>query len=71
MKIDIYLYWTSPPPEPSPGLEKWLFRVAMGWKRNRRIGQMSYTESAEFFQVYIWEYLNVLRPALQEAERSP
>lgn len=66
MKIDIYLYWRDPPPEPSRNLGKWVGRIQNGWKPNKRISHMGYSEKAEFFQVYLWEYLNVLYPMLRE-----
>lgn len=68
MKINTEEYWDRPPPEPSAGLLKWQAKVRAGWKRNRRINQMGYSDSANFFQVYIWEYLNVLQPMLWAAE---
>lgn len=64
-KLDVMLYWTSAPPEPSPGLRKWMAKVRSGWSPNRRISGMDYHSKAEFFNVYIWEYLNILRPALE------
>ena len=63
-RIDIQRYWTEPPPEPSPGLLKWSEKIRNGWTPNRRISAMDYYSSAEFFQVYIWEYVNVLSPML-------
>lgn len=40
----------------------------MGWRPNRRIRQMCYDCSAEFYGVWLWEYLNVLAPLLQEVK---
>lgn len=68
MTIDVTLYWTNPPPEPSPNLALWLERIRGGWRPNRRIGGMGYHTAAEFYRVYIWEYLNVIRPALEEED---
>lgn len=65
-KLDIQKFWRKPPPEPSPGLLKWQKKIAAGWTPNSRIRQLDYYSSAEFFGVYIWEYLNVLRPMLYE-----
>jgi hypothetical protein len=57
-------YWTSPPPARSKRCEYWIRRINEGWTRNRRISAMGYHESANFFGVYIWEYLHVLSPRL-------
>lgn len=65
---EIERYWMEPPPEPSPQLAKWMAKIKAGWTPNRRIGSLDYYSSAEFFGVYIWEYLNVIRPALYETE---
>lgn len=70
MKIDIYEYWSDPPPEPSPRLALWISRLKNGWRPNRRIGTMNYTESAEFFGVYLWEYLNIIYPSLYKQEEN-
>lgn len=65
MTIVISQYWTEPPPTPSAGLDKWLVRITHEhWKPNRRIRTLGYYAAAEFFQVYVWEYLNVLMPLL-------
>lgn len=62
-----YLYWGDPPPTPSPRLVWWLERIRQGWSPNRRIGGMGYDESAHWYGVYIWEWQNAIRPALEEA----
>lgn len=64
--INIEQYWNVPPPEPSPGLVKWLAKIADGWRPNRRIRSMGYYSAAEFYGVYIWEYLHVISPALSK-----
>lgn len=63
-KINIQQYWQHPPLEPSPRLLHWQGKIAAGWEPNRRISSMGYYEASEWFGVYIWEYLNVLRPLL-------
>ncbi|MBV8093618.1 MAG: hypothetical protein JO110_10350 [Acetobacteraceae bacterium] len=68
MAIDITEYWTEPPPTPSPRLQQWLARIRSGWRPNKRIRTLGYHEAAEFYGIYIWEYLNVIRPALQERQ---
>ena len=62
MKVDEY--WTSPPPEPSPRLAHWLAKFDDGWRPNRRISGLGYWGAAEFYGVYLWEYLNVIFPKL-------
>lgn len=63
-KVNRYDYWTERPPMPSPNLLKWQKKIEDGWVPNARISSMGYDESAEFFGVYIWEYINVLLPLL-------
>jgi hypothetical protein len=70
-KIDIYAYWQEPPPERTARCEAWLARIAGGWRPNKRVGKMGYAEASEFFGVYIWEYRNVIRPALDVADARP
>ena len=66
MAVNVTDYWAAAPPIPSPKLAAWVQRIARGWRPNRRVRAMGYHEAAEFFDVYIWEYLNVIRPALEE-----
>lgn len=65
MKVDRYAYWTDPPPQPSEALKKWLTKINNGWHPNSRISGMGYDESADFYGVYIWEYLHVIAPLLR------
>lgn len=62
--LDETLYWGRPPPTPSERLLWWKKRVAGGWRPNRRIGGLGYHESACYYGVYIWEWINVLSPLL-------
>lgn len=55
-------FWTSEPPERSDRCKWWVRRFAEGFTPNKRISKMGYHERAEFYGVYIWELLNVLRP---------
>lgn len=57
-------YWTSPPPAPSARLGYWQDRIAAGWRPNKRVRALGYHDSADFYGVYIWEWINVLRPLL-------
>jgi hypothetical protein len=68
--VDVTLYWTQPPPVRSGRLRRWLDKFSRGWRPNSRIRSMGYHEASEFYGVYIWEYLNVIRPALQAPARG-
>jgi len=68
-------YWNSPkvPPasEQSDRCLWWVGRIQDdGWRRNRRISAMGYDEAAEWFGVYIWEYLHVLLPLMGHLEKT-
>lgn len=65
--LDETLYWLSPPPEPSPRLALWLVKINHGWRPNKRIRGLGYHEASNFYGVYIWEYLNVIRPLLEDS----
>lgn len=62
---DRYRYWSDAPPELSPRCLYWLRQIERGWRPNRRIGGEGYDAAAEWYGVYIWEYLNALLPALR------
>jgi hypothetical protein len=57
-------YWTREPPARSPRCAWWVERINTGWRRNRRVSNMGYYDAAQWFGVYIWEYLHVLSPLL-------
>lgn len=66
------------PAEPSPRCTWWVSRICAGWRPGKHIRVMGYHQSAEWYGVHIWEYINVLSPLLhlyanQEAcgPRSP
>lgn len=61
---DVIRYWAEVPPQASDRCVYWLEQVAAGWRPNRRISQFGYHEKAEWYGVYIWEYLRVLQPFL-------
>lgn len=72
---DRCLYWSEPPPALSARCMSarctfWLDRIGRGWRANRRIRIMGYDEAAEHFGVYIWEWMHVLRPALDRPEEE-
>lgn len=57
-------FWDKAPPERSPRCAWWLERFSGGWRPNKRIRSMGYYEAAQFYGVFIWEYVNVISPAL-------
>lgn len=63
---DRYRYWSDPPPEQSERCRYWLRQIERGWRPNKHIAREGYDTSAEWYGVYIWEYLNVIHPALRE-----
>lgn len=65
-RVDRYEYWSQPPLAPSPRLAYWQARIAAGWRPNKRIRGLGYDGAAEFYGVYMWEYLEVLWPILHE-----
>jgi hypothetical protein len=68
---NVETYWTAPPPAPSARCAYWVAAINGGWTPNRRVSAMGYHEKADFFGVYIWEYINVLSPLfLRGAETS-
>ena len=66
----VYTCSWGPPPAPSEACNIWLAKIANGWRPNKRIRQMGYELASEFFGVYIWEYCNVISPALQKARKQ-
>lgn len=64
---DRYRYWGNEPPELSERCRYWLRQIERGWRPNRRISIEGYDASAEWYGVYIWEYLYILRPRLYAA----
>lgn len=63
-RVDRYAYWGTAPDEPSPRCVFWLRQIGRGWRPNCHIQRMGYDESAEWYGVFMWEYLNVLAPRL-------
>ena len=67
-KIDVTEYWSNPPPNPTENLIRWIGKIQSGWRPNRRIRRLGHQRSAEFFGVYLWEYVEVLCPILCKVE---
>lgn len=63
-KIDATKYWTDKPPEPSSGLIKLLAKIDNGWKPSGRLMRLGYHVASEFYNIYIWEYVNIACPTL-------
>lgn len=63
-------YWQYPPPELSPRCQYWSRQIERGWLPNRSVSRLGYDPSAGWFGVYIWEYLNVLYPLIEERRRA-
>lgn len=63
-RVDHYAYSTDAPPERSARAAWWVARFEAGWRPNKRVRKMGYDTSAEYFGVYIWEYINVLSPLM-------
>lgn len=68
-RVNRYAFWTSAPTERSPRCAWWTERINAGWRPHRRIRTLGYDGGAEYFGVYIWEWLHVLSPLLDEASK--
>ncbi|MDQ0791990.1 hypothetical protein [Streptomyces sp. B1I3] len=65
-------YWNSPPPEPSARCHYWLRRHReRTWTPNRHIRREGYHAAAEQLGIWIWEYLNLIRPLFDEESNMP
>ena len=58
-------HWGDLPPEPSPRCAWWVARIRGGWQPNRRISSLGYYGSAEWYGVWIEEYLSVIGPLVR------
>jgi hypothetical protein len=70
-KVDRYLYWDDPPYRPSERCIYWLRQFMRGWRPNSRILGNGYDSDAEWFGVYLWEYLHLLSPCLDALRELP
>jgi hypothetical protein len=61
---DRYRYWTDPPETASDRCRYWLRQIDRGWRPNRQISGHGYDGSAEWYGIYIWEYLYLVAPRL-------
>lgn len=73
-RVDTYddgeCYWGDPPPERSPRCTWWIDRIRAGWRPGKRVARLGYYCAATYYGVYIWEYLHVLSPLLNELART-
>lgn len=67
---DRYRFWSSAPLDLSERCRYWLRQIERGWRPNRRISIESYDSGAEWYGVYIWEFLHVILPALAAAREA-
>lgn len=67
---DRYEYWLKPPPSPSQACQYWARQIERGWLPNRRISSYGYDTSAQWYGVWIWEYLNVLYPMINRSRAT-
>lgn len=63
---EVETYWGDPPPEPSERCLYWVRQVRRGWLPNKYISREGYHTSAEWYGVWIWEYLHILSPMINE-----
>lgn len=57
-------YWGEDAPVMSARCAYWMQRIAGGWRPSKRIRSLGYYGSADYFGVYISEWLNVLSPMI-------
>lgn len=71
--FDVTTYWNEAPPAMSPRCRYWLQRYDAGtWRPNQRLRTEGYHAAAEQLGLWIWEYLNVIRPLFGEDDlRQP
>jgi len=66
---DVTTHWNEAPSVMSPRCGYWLQRYDSGtWRPNRRLRTEGYHAAAEHLGIWIWEYLNVVRPLFDDAE---
>lgn len=68
---DHYAYWGDPPPEMSERCRYWMRQIDRGWRPSRRVATIGYDGTAEWFGVYLWEYLHVIWPRWRKPPHRP
>lgn len=61
----VWEYIEAAPDTASPRALWWVERINNGWRPNRRVKSFGYEEASKFYGVYIWEYVNIIRTALE------
>lgn len=62
---DVELYWAEGGPAVlSARCAYWVRQIQAGWRPSRRIGGEGYYGSAEWYGIYIGEYVTVIQPLL-------
>lgn len=61
----VELFWSDPPPAPSPRCLWWCLRIHRGWRPNKRLRGKGYYELAEFYGVWIYDYIHVIYPLIK------
>jgi hypothetical protein len=65
-----YDFWTEAPPERSERCAYWLRQIEHGWRPNKYLAGEGYDAAAHWYGIYIWEYLNLIYPALSVEVRT-
>ncbi len=68
---DVYAFWGDSPPELSERCRYWLRQIERGWLPNRHISTMGRDATAVWFGVYLYEWCDVLYPAIAAREEAP
>lgn len=66
-----YEFWSLPPLIPSERCVYWIEQFEAGWRPNRRIRAMGYDSAAQWYGVWIWEYINVITGAQRPVDARP
>jgi hypothetical protein len=67
---DRYVWWMYQPPHGSERCAYWVRQIEAGWLPNRSISMNGYDSSAAWYGVWIWEYLNVLAPLIDQKRKE-
>lgn len=62
--------WRDRPGMLSQRCVYWVRQILRGWRPSRRISGEGYYAAAEWYGVWLWEYLHVLFPLLNALERT-
>jgi hypothetical protein len=62
-------HWQARPEVLSQRCVYWVRQILRGWRPSRRISGEGYYAAAEWYGVFLWEYLHVLFPLLNALER--